>query len=71
MHFYKGASQKPMMIIIIFFTQESYNNPQRLSFQIHGQDGPHSYRWLWFFLALGPFTMDWIVGQQQQQQTAF
>ena len=46
MRFYKGASKKPMMMIINFFTQESYNNPQRLSFQIHGQDGPHSYRWL-------------------------
>ena len=54
---YKGASQKPMMMIINLFTQESYNNPQRLSFQIHGQDGPHSYRWLWFFLALVPFAM--------------
>ena len=46
MRFYKGASKKPMMMIINLFTQESYNNPQRLSFQIHGQDGPHSYRWL-------------------------
>jgi len=27
------------------YTGESYNNPQRLSFQIHGQDGPHSYRY--------------------------
>ena len=57
MRFYKGASKKPMMMIINLFTQESYNNPQRLSFQIHGQDGPHSYRWLWFYLALVHFTM--------------
>jgi len=27
------------------YAGESYNNPQRLSFQIHGQDGPHSYRY--------------------------
>jgi len=26
------------------YNGESYEDPQRLSFQIHGQDGPHSYR---------------------------
>merc|ERR1719206_671386 len=26
------------------YNAQSYNEPQRLSFQIHGQEGPHSYR---------------------------
>ena len=29
-----------------FFNQEGvYQNEERLSFQIHGQEGPHSYRY--------------------------
>ena len=26
-------------------SQESYSQPQKVSFQIHGQGGPHSYRY--------------------------
>ena len=30
----------------LFFNQEGvYQNEERLSFQIHGQEGPHSYRY--------------------------
>ena len=31
---------------VFFFNQEGvYQNEERLSFQIHGQEGPHSYRY--------------------------
>ena len=32
--------------VFFFFNQEGvYQNEERLSFQIHGQEGPHSYRY--------------------------
>ena len=33
-----------MLLNVVLLWQESYEEPQRLSFQIHGQEGPNSYR---------------------------
>ena len=35
-----------ILVIITFDLQEGvYQNEERISFQIHGQEGPHSYRY--------------------------
>ena len=45
-HFrFESSEISPSSIIFALFLQGVYQTEERLEFQIHGQKGPHSYRW--------------------------
>ena len=43
-HHHQGGLEAAVQAGARHYRPEQYQDPQRLSFQIHGQEGPHSYR---------------------------